>query len=136
MIKFTKSIKKGFPEVLSKQAPVTVDPHLDYTLELLASEHSKYKLASPFLVGRGIITRNQDPETIPYKVNRKSLKLKTYPNKIFESQEYFLIRNVAGYNFKFNITQFKMKRKLVKVFTHLQFKLPPNDAGTVEKTDR
>ena len=41
---FTKSIKKGFPEVLSKQAPVTVDPHLHYTLELLASEHTKYML--------------------------------------------------------------------------------------------
>ncbi|MCP3941518.1 MAG: hypothetical protein GY710_08565, partial [Desulfobacteraceae bacterium] len=122
---FNKSTQKGYPEVLSKQVPLLIDPDKDYTLRIVESEYETYHLTSPYLVGRGIITRNQDPNTIPYIIDNNSIGLDSYPNQRIESEEHFLIRNVRGFNFKFNITEFNTSLNTIKVYTHLKFKLVP-----------
>ncbi|MCP4102771.1 MAG: hypothetical protein GY750_15335 [Lentisphaerae bacterium] len=123
--KFIKSNTKGYPEILSKQVPLHIDPDKDYTLKIEESEYETYNMDSPYLVGRGKITRNQDPKKIPYVIDENSLGLNSYPGKLIESEEHFLIRNIRGFNFRFNITEFNISQSIVRVYTHLQFRIVP-----------
>ncbi len=133
LTEFNRSTKEGYPEFLSKQVTLSVDPDLVYSLKIVESEYETYKLDSPYLVGRGTITRNQNPKKIPYRINKKSRRFKKYPKKRVELEKKFSLRNLSGFNFKFNITQFNIKKNSVKLYTHYQFVLTPKLNGAKYK---
>jgi len=127
--RFNKSIKNGYPQVLSKQITLSVDPDMEYNLRIVESRHKKYKLNSPYLVGRGRITRKHNPKKIPYRIDKRSRRHIKYPSKQIEYAEKFSVRNVSGYTFRFNITQYNIKKNTVKLYTHLVFELVPKQSG-------
>ncbi len=128
LTKFSKSTKKGYPEVLSKQVPLLVDPDTDYSVQIVESVPTTFNLNYPYLVGRGTITRNQDPQAVPHVIDPRSRGLKKHPAKQIELEEKFLIRNVSGFNFRFNVTEFDTELNTVKLFKHLKFEITPKSA--------
>ncbi len=117
--------KQGFPEILSKQANLTVDPTQEYTTELVDSEIREFSLAHPYLPSRGEILRSQDPEKVPYALSPESLRGGTYPEQTLEQSEGFLIRNVSGYTLRFAINQVDNAAQQARIYKRLVFKIKP-----------
>lgn len=122
---FIRSTEKGYPQYLSKQVPLMIDSAKEYSLKIIRAEYNSYDLSNPYIVGRGIITRNTDPDSVPYEIAAGSLRNSDFPGTIVEQEEYFYIRNVRGYNFRFNITGFNTRLNTMKVYTNLTFELRP-----------
>ena len=122
---FIRSTKNGYPEVLSKQLALSVDPEFRYSLRIVKAEYDTYELDSPYIVGRGTITGNQDPDQVPYKISKLSKSLTKYPSKQIELEENFSVRNMSGFVFRFNVTEFNINQNTVKVYKHLEFELVP-----------
>jgi len=134
LTKFNRSTKKGYPEVLSKQATLSVAPGTEYSVSVVESEFETYNLGAPYLVGRGTITRSDDPATIPYVIDQKALTLSKFPESLVDGDGAFLLRNVSGYNFRFNITEFSPNTETAKVYTHLKFALTPKSPVSLLKS--
>ncbi len=117
--------KQGFPEILSKQANLTVDPTQEYTTELVDSEIREFSLAHPYLPSRGEILRSQDPEKVPYIVNPESLRSGAYPEQTLEQSESFLIRNVSGYTLRFAVNQVDNAAQQARIYKRLVFRVKP-----------
>jgi len=120
-----ESGKQGYPEVLSKQANLVVDPNQEYTAELVDSEVRSFPISHPYLPSRGEILRNQDPARIPYVISEESLKAGAYPADALEHGESFLIRNVSGYNLRFAVTQVDNSAQTAKIYKRLVFRVKP-----------
>jgi gingipain R len=116
---------KGFPEILSKQANLTVDPALEYTAELVDSDVRTFSLTHPFLPNRGEILRNQDPAEVPYVISEESMRAGAYPAEVIERGEAFMIRNVSGYNLRFAVTQVDTIAQSANVYKRLVFRVKP-----------
>ena len=134
LTKFTRSTEKGFPEVLSKQVALLVDPDADYSVQIVESVPTTFNLTFPYLVGRGTITRNQNPEDVRHVIAPRSRGLKKHPAKQIDLEEKFFIRNVSGFNFRFNVTEFDTELNTAKVFKHLKFEITPKPNSTRTST--
>ncbi len=122
---FLTSGTAGFPEILSRQANLAVDPRMEYELELVESDHQDFALPHPYLPSRGTIYRNQDPAKVPYVISRESLRAGMYPAQVVEHSESYFIRNVAGYNLRFAVTQIDNGAQQARVYTRLVFRVKP-----------
>lgn len=115
--------EKGMPEILYRQANLLVDANTEYGVEIVESDFREFKLRHPYLPSRGVITRSEDPNKVPYTI-REDVR-GAYPENIVEGAEAFFIRNVSGYNFRFAANQVDQAAREAKVYTKLVFKLVP-----------
>ncbi len=115
--------EKGLPELLTKQVNLAVDGNTDYRLELVDSQSQAFELLHPYLPSRGVITRNEDPNSVPYVV--EPLR-SAYPAEVIEQAEPFFIRNVSGYTLRSAVNQ--VDGNQAKIYTKLVFKLKPEGA--------
>ncbi len=122
---FLQAGEAGFPEVLSRQANLAVDPRTDYEVVLEESAHEDFALPHPYLPSRGTLYRNQDPEKVPYRIAPESLSAGMYPAQVTEHGESYFIRNVAGYNLRFAATQIDNGAQRARVYTKLVFRVRP-----------
>lgn len=128
---FMKSTEKGFPEYLSKQVPLMINQDGNFSLELVESDYTEFDLPYPYLVGRGTITRNDDPALIPYTIQRNAVTDAYFPENIIDMEDYFVIRNVRGFNFRFNITRINPVQAKAQVYTRLVFMVTPDEGSPV-----
>ena len=98
---------KGYAELpyLSTNIQLTADKNVDITV--IDSDYTDITLENPLKPSRGVIYRNQDPETIPYTINPESIKDQWYPTQLAEQKMPFIIRDIRGtsimvYPFRYN----------------------------------
>ncbi len=116
---------KGFPETLSKQVNLLVDPRKRYTVELVDSEALSFPMEHPYLPSRGVIYRSQDPAKVPYQVHPEALRGGLYPAQVLEHADPFFIRNVSGLNLRFAVAQVDTTAQKAKAYTRLVFSVKP-----------
>ena len=65
--------KKGFAELPYLNASVMLDPYKNVSLDIIAGEYEEISLNHPLVPSRGVIYRDQDPATVPYVIDPRSL---------------------------------------------------------------
>ncbi len=116
---------KGFPETLSKQVNLMVDPSREYAVDLVEATSKVFGLEHPYLPSRGTILRSQDPSKVPFEISPESLKGGTFPAQVLEHGETFFIRNVSGYHLRFAVNQVDVRNQTARLYTKLVFKVTP-----------
>lgn len=123
--------KWGFAALPYLNATVMLDPMKNVTLEFIAGDYVDIQLNHPLVPSRGVIYRNQDPSSIPYVIDPKSLTDNWYPEYIAENTEPFIIRDIRGtsvyvYPFQYNAVQ-----QTLRVYSNLTVRLVENTTPSV-----
>ena len=90
--------KKGFAELPFVHASVMLDASRNVKLKIVPGEYEDISLDYPMLPSRGVIYRNQDPSTIPYVIDPKSITNNWYPADMAKMTKPYIIRDIRGTN--------------------------------------
>jgi gingipain R len=86
---------KGWAELPYVSAAIQLPANKNVDIEVWAMP-TLIPLAHPMLPSRGVIYRNQDPNTIPYEIAAESLNDEAYPADIATMEAPFIVRDVRG----------------------------------------
>jgi PKD repeat protein len=102
---------KGFAELPFVNANIMIDPIKNVNMEIVPISYTDYRLDFPLVPSRGVIYRNQDPQSIPYEIAPESMVDAFYPEYYANITEPYIIKDVRGitvyfYPFSYNaVTQ-------------------------------
>jgi len=119
--------RKGFAELPFIHASVMIGAEKNVHAVVIPGEYEDIQLEHPLLPSRGVIYRDQDPSTIPYLVDPKSMTDEWYPSELAVSTEPYILRDIRGtnvyvYPFRYNAVQ-----NVLRVYKSVTVKLVEND---------
>ncbi|MCK4978798.1 MAG: hypothetical protein KAS62_00310, partial [Candidatus Delongbacteria bacterium] len=111
--------EKGFAELPKLNATLQIGDENDVTVASLDGDYTELQLDYPLLPSRGTIYRNQNPETIPYETDPKSVIDAWYPQDLTESTNPFIFRDVRGVNIYAFPIQYNAAKQTIRVYKNL-----------------
>ena len=124
-IAFGKNVfleKMGWAEL--PFASTTVD-HSDYdiiTIDTSKSEYHELRLPYPILPSRGIVYREQNPDSIPYIIKAESISDEWYPRENIKI-ETFSFRNEPKANIRIFPFQYNSARQTLRIYDRIAIKV-------------
>ena len=90
------SEQKGWAELPFVSASIQLPNDKDVELEVSTPSVAVIQLTNPMVPSRGTVYRNQDPNTIPYRIAPESRTSTLYPADIATMESPFIVRDVRG----------------------------------------
>lgn len=119
----TKTNKKGWAELPFISASIQLPAQKNVSLRILSSEYIEVQLEYPLLPSRGTIYRNQNPDTIPYRIAPESIIDNFYPGDLTEMEEPFIIRTVRGTTVRVFPFQYLAKEQTLRIYSDIKVEL-------------
>ncbi len=122
---------EGFAELPFVNVNISLSP-------LKKTSHTKsslqiYRLSAGFssCASRGVIYRNQDPSTIPYRIASESLIDDYYPAQLIEMMDPYIIKDVRGTTLYFYPFRYNAVQRILRVYTEIIVQLDEDDTDPV-----
>ncbi|MHB2155114.1 C25 family cysteine peptidase [Calditrichota bacterium GD2] len=131
---FSSSVKleqKGYAALPFVHATLQLPPLKNMDLHIEAVETEEIQLRYPMLPSRGVIYRNQDPDTIPYWIDPASITDSWYPEAFVRQSRPFILKDVRGATVYFYPFQYNAATKTLKVFKSIKITLTENDSNPI-----
>jgi len=120
--------KKGFAELPYLNTTVMIDPVKNVTLEIIPGSYEDISLSYPLVPSRGVIYRDQDPSTVPYIIEPRSITDSWYPVNLAENTEPFIIRDIRGTSVYVYPFQYNASRQVLRIFHSITIRLIENNS--------
>jgi hypothetical protein len=120
--------KKGFAELPYLNASVMLDPQKNVSLEIIPGDYEEISLGYPLVPSRGVLYRNQDPATVPYIIEPRSVTDSWYPVALAENTEPFILRDIRGTSVYVYPFQYNAARQVLRVYKSISVKLVENNS--------
>ena len=114
------SEKKGWAELPFVSASIQLPNDRDVEMEISTPSVAVIQLANPMVPSRGTIYRNQDPNSIPYRIARESRTMELYPENIATMESPFIVRDVRGTTVR--VSPFRYRTNYVKDMSGMFYK--------------
>jgi len=95
------------------------------------ADYTDIKLNSPLLPSKGELTRNQNPELIPYTIAPESVVDGWYPAKQAEMADPFIFREVRGTNVYVYPFAYNAKTQTLRVYNSVKVRMTENNTTPV-----
>lgn len=128
--------KKGFAELPYLNASVMIDPVKNVTLEIIPGTFEEISLSFPLVPSRGVIYRNQDPSTVPYIIEPRSITDSWYPVNLAENTEPFILRDIRGTSVYVYPFQYNAARQVLRVYKSITVRLVENNSISLNSLPR
>jgi hypothetical protein len=102
-----------------------------YDLKVTPGSYTDYPLTYPLLPSRGEIYRHQDPSTIPYTIDPKSVTNRFYPAEDAEITSPYIIKDVRGATVTVYPVRYNAARNLLRVYHTMTVQLIENNAPAI-----
>jgi len=119
--------KKGFAELPYLNASVMLDPQKNVSLEIIPGSYEDISLSYPLVPSRGVIYRDQDPATVPYIIEPRSVTDTWYPVALAENTEPFILRDIRGTSVYVYPFQYNAERQILRVYYSMTVRLVENN---------
>ncbi|MCK4287736.1 MAG: hypothetical protein KAW86_00905, partial [Bacteroidales bacterium] len=126
---FTK--RKGFAELPFIHAAVQLPAKKNVDIIITGLDYEEYSLEHPMLPSRGVIYRDQDPSTIPYIIDPRSIVDNWYPENLATNTEPYIIKDVRGTTVYVYPFQYNAKQKVLRVYKKVKVELVENNTTPV-----
>jgi hypothetical protein len=123
--------KKGFAELPYLNASVMLDPAKNVFIGIIPGEYEEISLNHPMVPSRGVIYRTQDPATVPYVIDPKSLTDSWYPVNVAEQTDPFIIRDIRGTSVYVYPFQYNPVRNVLRIYKSVTVRLVENNSLAV-----
>jgi PKD repeat protein len=117
--------RRGFAELPVLSATVQLPATGNFTVEILDDDFEYVPLSRPMLPSKGVIYRNQNPDSIPYWLHPQADTVKIYPTKAAHVSDPFIYRDIRGLTVYVSPFQYMAKEGLLKVHHALRLALVP-----------
>ncbi len=119
--------EKGFAELpfLSTNIQIAADKNVD--IKIVDAHYNDIHLETPLKPSRGVIYRDQNPESIPYTINPESLKDEWYPKAITEQKTPFIIRDIRGTSVFVYPFQYNAVTRTLRVYSSITVEVVENN---------
>ncbi len=114
-------LDKGAPQLPTLARSLIIDDYSSYTLDLVASEFIDVNLA--IAPSKGVLTRDIDPNSIPFEFGQAYKNDKFYPDSITNLSSPYIMRNLRGLTVKFNPIQYNPVSGITRIYTSIKVKL-------------
>ncbi|HAQ62003.1 TPA: hypothetical protein DCR49_08430 [Candidatus Delongbacteria bacterium] len=122
---------KGYAELPYHAAAVQLKDDKNVTMKYSATDYTDIVLEYPMLPSRGVISRSQNIDEIPYEIEKRSVKNEWYPGKISEVTEPFVMRDVRGTNIIVYPYQYNAVTKTLRIYKSVMVDLKDNDEPAI-----
>ncbi|MCD4760716.1 hypothetical protein K8R42_02345, partial [bacterium] len=126
---FTK--RKGFAELPFIHAAVQLPAKKNVDIITTGLDYEEYSLEHPMLPSRGVIYRDQDPSTIPYIIDPRSIVDNWYPENLATNTEPYIIKDIRGTTVYVYPFQYNAKQKILRVYKNVKVELVENNTTPV-----
>ena len=108
--------RAGFAELPYVHAAVMLEADNNVDLQFSGNDFVEYQLDHPLLPSRGVIYRDQDPSTIPYVIDPKSIINGWYPGDMASNTEPYILRDIRGTNVYVYPFQYNAQKNVLRVY--------------------
>ncbi|WP_346920900.1 C25 family cysteine peptidase [Clostridium sp. UBA7339] len=108
-------LEEGAPELPRICRNIVIPNDADVKLNVISSEYKDYKNI-PIAPSKGSITRDKNPEDIPYKLGKEYKNKNFYPSELVSFSEPFIMRELRGTTITLNAFQYKPKNETLRVY--------------------
>ena len=123
----TVTEKKGWAQLPFISASVQIAADKDYDVNVIDATYKDYQLSYPLVPSRGVIYRNQNPETIPYQIASESLVDEFYPSDLATADSPYIIRDVRGTAVRVYPFQYNAATNTLRVYSNVTVQLSENN---------
>ncbi len=128
--------KKGFAELPYLNATVMLDPQKNVILEVIPGSYEDISLEYPLVPSRGVIYRNQDPASVPYVIEPRSVTDSWYPVSLAENTEPFILRDIRGTSVYVYPFLYNAARKVLRVYKSVTVRLVENNGVALNPLEK
>jgi hypothetical protein len=118
---------KGFAELPYLSATVQLPPDKNVDLKVISSVYTDYRLDYPVLPSRGTIYRDQNPSTVPYDIDDRSITNKLYPEYLAKNSSPFILKDVRGTSVYVYPFRYIAKKNILRVYNSITVQLKENN---------
>jgi hypothetical protein len=117
------TVDEGYAEMPYHATAVQLKDDRNVEMKYNFDSYEDIELEYPLLPSRGIISRSQKIDEIPYKIAKESEKNEWYPGKIAEITDPFIMRDIRGTNIIVYPYQYNAATKTLRVYRNLRVEL-------------
>ncbi len=123
--------EKGYAELPYHSTAVQLKDDKNVSMKYRADDFEDFILDHPLLPSRGVISRSQNIDEIPYEVVKESVKNEWYPGNISEITEPFVMRDVRGTHIIVYPYQYNAASNTLRVYKSVTVTLTDNEEPPV-----
>jgi len=123
--------RKGFAELPILSAAVQLPPQKNVDIILNSESYKEITLNYPLLPSRGVIYRNQDPSTIPFIIDPRSVTDNWYPEEIAKKTRPYIIKDVRGTTVKVYPFQYNARQNILRIYEEVKLELIENNTVAI-----
>lgn len=123
--------KAGFAELPFVHAALMLDANNSVELSITGGDYEDIQLDHPLLPSRGVIYRTQDPSSIPYVIDPKSITDDWYPGELAENTAPYIMRDVRGTNVYVYPFQYNAHKNVLRVYRTMEVSLANSTTAPV-----
>ncbi|QUI22010.1 hypothetical protein HZI73_06705 [Vallitalea pronyensis] len=105
----------GFPELPRLCSNIIIPNDSDVQLNIVEAVYTDYTL-TPIVPSKGTITRDVNPETVPYEFNDIYNSTEWYPQNLAQLSEPFIMRDVRGATVYVHAFQYQPSTQTLRVY--------------------
>ncbi|MBP6871888.1 MAG: T9SS type A sorting domain-containing protein [Bacteroidales bacterium] len=123
--------KKGFAELPYLNASVMIDPVKNVFIGIIPGEYEEFVLEYPLVPSRGVIYRDQDPASVPYTIDPKSVTDTWYPVVLAEHSDPFILRDIRGTSVYAYPFQYNPVKQVLRVYKTMKIRVVENNSAVI-----
>ena len=123
--------KKGYAQLPFVHGTVQIPDLKNMDVNIDQADYQEISLDYPLLPSRGTIYRNENPDTIPYRIAPESVTDSWYPERVAQGTQPFILRDVRGMTVYFYPFLYNASKQTLRVFRTIKVTLKENDANPV-----
>ncbi len=121
--------EKGMPELPVFNRSIIIDNNAYVKLDMYDIEYQDIKL--PIAPSKGVITRNIDPNTIPYTFDKVYMGENFYPATVAELSEPYILRDFRGITIKTTPFTYNPATQILRVYTSYKIRVYNDGFDTI-----
>ncbi|SDC04012.1 C25 family cysteine peptidase [Williamwhitmania taraxaci] len=127
--------EKGAPDLPKYTRSVIIPDNAKMVMEVIPGEFEEFTnvLVAP---SKGVITRDKDPQQIPFTFGKEYTENKFYPEELATLASPYIIRDFRGQAISFNPIQYNPVTKTVRIYKGITVKLIAKGNSTVNAIQR
>lgn len=131
----SNKMEKGYPDIPDIRRSIIIPDDTKMGAEVLWSDYQEYDniLIAP---SKGVITRNINPDDVPYIFDDMYYQDEWYPNDLVELNDPYILRDFRGQVVIVNPFQYNPVTQKLRVYTDISVKVEPVAPGEINVFNR
>ena len=128
-------LKEGYPNLQKITRSIIIPDDAKMSVNVVSSKYKDFNDID-IMPSKGNITRDINPNTVPFVYKEIYNKNEFFPNQICELGDPYILRDLRGQAVSINPFQYNAKTKVLRVYTEIIVEINSNGLSSLNTIDR